>query len=617
MTEPISPALTPVPPAAAPPGVGSALKAKPSKPAKKSTVTSPGDQFADSYGAAKDGCQALIDPALHEADRLRNMKNLLFAPLHPGYHADAQKPDPIYGLGHALSTKEAGGYWYPLPLLARDSTKLSRPVVPFLHTSHDITEDDCPPVDYVDLVYVVYGNNEAWADGHLRTCMFDVPREYQSALSANVHKFNSVCAGWCCFNSIDYQTRYVLECMDGFGLEGNGWPAGGATCACRTPAALSTGLERQLVTYSGFAQCRLLVVDGLSEEDKKKLQQTPAVSQTLCQLASSCSEAYLHDAPVQRNVRSMAAGTWGNDPATLAKVRATHPHEVGKNIYDDSDTNSSDSSKRPRATAPPEKTGAKKARVEDGEDEDEMSLGGGSTSGSESDDDDEAEEEEEDDSEESDVDEEQESEDEGLKRKRVGTSAAKPTAKPPAKPPAKPTAKAATRPPLATSPSEGQEPVKKAGERGKRRPAMTRRSKLLEPGRGALQLLQQLSSVPTEFEKQLRENVLLTEKAVTEYVEEGHVEETSKLIGAYGRMTMSLAQLVTSMCNAGTPQPADSGASRRVAVQMSTLFETEQPVLEFFSTTLAELMDRRRKTVREAERAAAAIPLAGTVRAAA
>ena len=76
------------------------------------------------------------------------------------------------------------------------------------------------------------------------------------------------------------------------------------------------------------------------------------------------------------------------------------------------------------------------------------------------DDEDEEEEEEEDDSEEDDVDEEQESEDEAHPSKRVGESVAKLTTK------------AATPLPLAPPPSE-EEPVKKAGKRGKRRPAMT------------------------------------------------------------------------------------------------------------------------------------------------
>ena len=622
MVDPVSPALTPAAaPAVLPPvaPLQSAKAAKVAKPAKKSAPPPRGDQFDSAYGAGRQHCVALSDTSAVGAEPLRKTKNLLFAPLYKGYHTSHSNPDQVT-MGHDLSMEEAAGFWYPLPVLARDSTNLARPVVLMLQTSHDITENDCPDVDFIRLVYAVYGNNESWSDGTLRTIMYDLPPDHGYALSANVFEYTKLHGEWCKANLIDYQVRYVLACMQRFGSGCHGWPSVGRLSVRGEPFLLQKALAKQLASYRGFARCRLLVVDGLEKNDKKDLQTATTIQ--VADLARRCNDAYVNAGGLMEAVRAMAKGKWGNDPAALTQpppaAASAQPAAGGATFVcsvNSSDSESSTSVKRaapaPTAASSSKRPPSKKARREEEASEAELTSGGGSDSQSSDSEDDSEEEEEEEDSEEEELDED--SDDEPQEPKSAGMPKAAPAAK-----------KAAPLKAPETQPAQPKESKqassKKGAERGKRRPAMNRRNKLLQVGRDALELLQQLRSVPSEFEQKLRDSVTLTKTAISDYVEEGHVEEQSELIGALCRMVMFLAEILTSMGAKGAPQPPDSVASRRAATLMSGLFAAEQPVLESFSSSLTDLLDKlstltdhRRKTVRESEQVVSTMTLARNI----
>lgn len=561
-----------------------------------------GDTFAASLGHGGKGCEPLANvndiPADvgavgsdEAAEAAKRMKNLLYAPTHKSYEKN------VHTKGHAPSTDELKCTAYVMPAVLRDNTKFARPIVPVVCVMDN---------GDVRLTYVVYGNDEPEAE---KLIMYNLDAMHGVALSTNVRRYLGRKGLWCRANLIDHQVRYVLTMLHKI--------PGMNICVDYDWKSLygsilsSNRLTTSLLVVDGLsaATCKTLrgayMVELLGEEHKMHESVLLLSVHALETFSSCCNDTYVHDEMLYplldlavRNIKDRVPLTEvdGQKPESKENGKKTSSgsasHSNKRPPLDDSDGDDVALSLPKKAKpAPPEapaNTHGKKKNHDDEEDEQEMSPSEGSDAGTDS----EEEEDEDEDSEEDSEEESDDSDEDDVNPKSVAPFAspkilASPKWTADAVAPTAPNAPMAASAAIAAASPRSVADKPDGGEKAKRKPAKSRRqsmekmiTSILLQGKGLD------DTVPAQNHDKLTSRIAEVEQALRPFVEEGRVEHVKPLLESSWGLISELFTIITAIGRAGGPIAPDAAASRKLALSMGRLFDTESHDMEDLSRDL-------------------------------
>lgn len=541
---------------------------------------SAGPLLSSSLGHGGVGCVPLVNAEALPAgaqDKVRQMKNLIYAPTHPSYRAAP------HTLGHPMSPEEQDGVWTVLPYVMRD-TKLWRPIVPLLHTKDPGTD-----TEELRLVYAIYGSDSASKGRY--DIMYNLDADNSAALAANLAYVPL--DGACAPEKLDYQVRYLLDCLiQRFGWSGaasaKDLAAGRLVVPDSTPALqhLTGHLRNHNRTgkHTGGDEASLLVLGGLSSSAQEAHNSSARLVQNEM-FARGC-DAMPALPGFLLSVGQCQSGSFENKPPPPARV---DPPKAEKSAQ----------KKRAAEEGRGSASAAKKRRRADEESEPSMS-GSGSDNGSGSDSSEEESEEQDDDDESvgSAESEEEEEEERPVRPKKAPVAEASSADK----------AKGGAQSALPSDEQEAglaAEPPQRT-----RRPAMKLRLKNTLVGTQAFNYIDQLEHlIPAKHSEAFAAAFAKAKEAKTTYEVDGKVETALGVVKALFSFINVLARVVAALGQAESPQPVDVMATREFAKQMATIYMEDDESLRSVDeslhtclTTLQAAMARRAGAVRQAER---------------
>ena len=429
----------------------------------------------------------------------------------------------------------------------------------------------------------------------------------------------------CKSNLIDFQHRYILCMLLSLRKRGIGFVDDGFGFA---EDATNWKVLYEKLQKASTVGISLMVVDGLTEKTKSTLQKayTPLLLQSkresfthvareyctlvlLNRFADWCSETYVYKERLlpltEAAVLPAAYTSIPTEPSP--EKEAAGPSKTHKLGWSDESDSDSDVVVLEQAPAGGAEKGKKKHKEAE-EDEDEMSDSGsddGSNSESEEDESDEQE----------DSESEDESDDDEPKKKKPKTmpTAAAPTTTPSGTAKSPRVNSASTRVAEAAFTPDPEDDVhQRKGatgpktEKEKRKPAKLRRMSLEKQIVGILRQGKGLDdAVPAQNQDKLSARIEDVEKTLHPFVEEGKVADVHELLLASWGLVSELFTIVNAIGRAGGPAPPDSAVSRRLALNMTRLYESECQDVEDLASDLARLANKMASMV--ANRAQAAM----------
>lgn len=612
-----TPAAAAAPPPPPPPAAAAALKKK--KPNPQAAPT-PGPQYDKSYGYSGRDCVSLLDYRLYggaiDEACVRLMKNLLFAPTHPTYLAKEAT------MGHAPTADELDGVWSMLPFVMRDNTKFSRPVVAALFQPWENAMNET--VSESRLVYMVYGTDPAAGQQLL---MYNLDGEHSEALSANMIVYKPTKSEWCKEAFVDYQAkRVILELKKRLRKEDLAdnsefrIPSSDAAVAKVASAISTQNLRASLLVFAGCDSAELNM--------EERTECTP--------FALACNHEYVAS-KLTPLLGRLAFGAGAPLPVKLQPPKLPKadpkPAAAGKAdtlVFVPSHKQGSQAEKkRPagNATTPGKSRDApakkKQKRPDDELEYSDESLSSGSEEGSSSDEEESSEEDEDgsgdesgddhsdDDSGDSDSDDVKSSAParEHRKEKPVHKSAkAKPG-------PSKPRDSAEAD--LSTTHTQEDSATSSAAKPTKARTAKDRRQQIVDKGKRALAVLDQIGEiVPIAHTPQLTAKVAAVREAQHQYGVVGKVDEHTSLIMELTELVLHLGTILTTIGAQNDTAFPSARVSRAAALSLARVYLAEAPEMETMSAGLSEMMSKlaelqaaRLRVVQETERMGAQLSL--------
>lgn len=545
-----------------------------------------------------------------DAEKVRLMRNMLFAPTHKAY----LKADLPIGPGRDMVPEDLNGTWSLLPWPLRDCTKAARPMLAWLHT---FSASPCKR----RIVLTLYDTETKLAQPRV----FNTDEQHTLATLANLKRGLSTDGEWD-YDLLDNPIKYmlahpVLQKID------------------TSQSFFSNDVLEDFNANTVPLRVSILVLPCLTEPQKKVFLETKEDSiggarGWLNALSAGTEYANLLSTIIRSRVKAAPPAKPKSKPKTLSKPadntpahakKVDGPSNEGKrkkkekSDSEDSDDNDSDDdasddeplSKRVKNVQVENVKQASidpkgKRREEKASDDEQELSGSGSDSGTDDSEEDDSESEEDDseseDAEDSEEEERNKSKNPASSPPKVGTLVAKrnEAANKDASNDDKPASKESAQPGLVQQvipgasiaqnkkKSEKSEKSGHKGEKQKRRPALGRRQGTYTFAVGVLDQLDGLDdAVPEIHQKRLTDKVAAVRKSLAPYLNEGRVRHVKLFIEDQIALISELGSIISKVGVADGPKGPDAAASRQLAKQAAKLFAVQAPKINQLNNMIA------------------------------